>query len=157
MDSDEKDKKQRLCEAVAEGMYAVDRTALRMGIVIEEVRPGFARGRMTVSDEMLNSHGTCHGGMLFTFADTLFAYACNSENKGTVALSCTIDYARPARAGDELVAIGQRNIRNYKTGVYDITVTNKAGETICLFRGGSYQTNNESVPGLNEKLGIDPA
>lgn len=156
MDKDEEKQKQELCEAVAEGMYAVDNTAQKMGITIEEVRPGFARGTMTVRDDMLNSHGTCHGGMMFTFADTVFAYACNSENKGTVALSCTIDYAKPAKAGDNLIAIGQRNIRNFKTGVYDITVTNQEGETVCLFRGGSYQTKMESVPGLNERFGIPP-
>ena len=155
MNSEENEQKQRLAETVAEGMYAVDNTAQGMGITIDAVRPGYARGSMTVREDMLNSHGTCHGGMLFTFADTIFAYACNSENKATVALSCTIDYARSANQGDELIAVGQRNIRNSRTGVYDITITKKDGTTVALFRGGSYQVNAESVPGLNERLGIE--
>ena len=148
MDSQEKDQNQRLAEAVARGMYAIDNTAQSMGIRIDEVRPGYALGSMMVRKDMLNSHGTCHGGMLFTFADTIFAYACNSENKATVALSCAIDYAAPAKEGDQLIAEGQRNIRNARTGVYDVAIRKKDGATVCLFRGGSYQTKAESVPGL---------
>jgi acyl-CoA thioesterase len=154
VDSDENKQKQRLCEAVAEGMYALDNTAQSMGVRIDSVRPGSARASMKVREDMLNSHGTCHGGMLFTFADTVFAYACNSENKATVALSCTIDYAKAAKLGDELIAVGEENFRNSRTGVYDIVITRKDGTTLCIFKGGSYQVNAESVPGLNKTMGI---
>ncbi len=152
MADDNKEQKQKLAEVVAEGLYAVDYTAQSLGISIDGVAPGYARGSMTVRKDMLNSHGTCHGGMLFTLADTIFAYACNSENKSTVALLCTIDYAAPAHKGDRLLAEGARNFRNARTGTYDIAVTKEDGTTVALFRGGSYQINAESVPGLNKRI-----
>ncbi|MBL6932885.1 MAG: hydroxyphenylacetyl-CoA thioesterase PaaI [Rhodospirillales bacterium] len=152
MNSDKSEEKQRLAERVSEGLYEVDYTAKALGISIDAIGPGSARGAMIVRKDMLNSHGTCHGGMIFTLADTVFAYACNSENKATVALSCTIDYAKPAQLGERLVAEGARNFRNSRTGTYDITVTKEDGTIVALFRGGSYQVNAQSVPGLNERL-----
>lgn len=137
---------------MAEGIYAIDYTAHSLGISIDAVGHAYAKGSMEIRKDMLNSHGTCHGGMIFTLADSIFAYACNSENKATVALSCTIDYAAPAYEGERLIAEGSRNFRNARTGTYDITVTKEDGTVVALFRGGSYQVNSETVPGLNERL-----
>jgi acyl-CoA thioesterase len=155
VDSDLTEEKQRLLKAVKDGLFAVDHTAKSLGITIDSIGIGAASGSMIIRQDMLNSHGTCHGGMIFTLADTIFAYACNSENKATVALSCTIDYATPAFEGERLIARGERNFRNARTGTYDITVTKEDGTTVALFRGGSYQINAESVPGLNERLEIE--
>lgn len=154
MNSDQFEEKQRLAEAVVKSMFELDKTAHAMGIMINDVRPGYVQASMTVREDMLNFHGTCHGGMIFVLADAVFGYACNSENRATVALSCTINYAQAANLGDELTATGQRNFRNSRTGVYDIDVTRKDGTVVCTFRGGSYQVKGESFPGLNERLGI---
>ena len=77
---------QQVAEAVRDAMYASDRAAQALGITVEAIGPGFARCRMTVREDMLNGHGTCHGGLTFTLADTAFAYACNAYNRATVAL-----------------------------------------------------------------------
>ena len=99
---------QQTAEAAGADMYARDIAARTLGIVIVEVRPGFARATMRVRADFLNGHEICHGGFVFTLADTAFAYACNSYGRPTVAAAASIDFLRPVRAADELTrrAIG---------------------------------------------------
>ena len=74
-----------LANRVAHEMLAAEGTGPSWGIEIEEARLGYARIRMTLRDDMLNGHGIAHGGMVFSLADTAFAYACNGGNVRTVA------------------------------------------------------------------------
>ncbi|WP_226945729.1 hydroxyphenylacetyl-CoA thioesterase PaaI [Raoultella ornithinolytica] len=85
-------------------MYEKDTCARTLGIEIIEMDDGYAQMSMTVSSAMLNGHQTCHGGQLFSLADTAFAYACNSQGLAAVASAASIDFLRPAFAGDRLVA-----------------------------------------------------
>ena len=73
-------------------MYEKDTCARKMGIELIEMDDGFAQMSMTVSADMLNGHQTCHGGQLFTLADTAFAYACNSQGLAAVASAANIDF-----------------------------------------------------------------
>ena len=100
---------------------------------------------MTVRADMLNGHAICHGGFIFTLADSAFAFACNSYNLTTVASGCTIDFLAPAREGDVLTAVAHERSVSGRTGVYDIEVTNQHGETIALFRGKSYRIKGHVV------------
>lgn len=138
----------RFAEAVAEGMYALDNAARSWGVRIEEIRPHYALARMIVREDMLNSHGVCHGAILFALADTAFAYAANSENRATLATNCSITFAATVPVGAELTAIAEKRARGGRTGVYDVTVSDGRGETVALFRGNSYQVKGESAPGL---------
>jgi acyl-CoA thioesterase len=135
-----------LAAKVAAGMYALDTAARGLGIVIEEVRQGHARMTMTVRDDMLNSHGTCHGGFLFALADTAFAYACNSHNRATVAASCSITFLKPAQAGAVLTAICERQALNGRSGVYDTRILDETGAVVALFRGNSREIRGPSAP-----------
>ena len=114
--ADDADRRQRFAEAVAEGMYARDNAAQSWGVSIAEIRPHYAVARMTVRDDMLNSHGVCHDGMIFALADTAFAYASNSENKATLAVSCNISFAAAVPAGSELTAVAEKRSRGGRTG-----------------------------------------
>ena len=136
--------------AVGEGMYALDEAAQGWGVRIVEMRAHYAVARMAVRDDMLNSHGVCHGGMIFALADTAFAYASNSENKATLAISCNISFAAAVPAGAELTAVAEKAVRGGRTGIYDVTVTDGDGNVVALFRGNSYQVRGESVPGLGD-------
>lgn len=129
---------QRLAELSAQALLAADEASRSLGLRLEEVGPGFARLRMTVRPDMLNGHGTCHGGMLFALADTAFAVACNTHNAATVAAAASIDFLAPARAGDELTAEARELWRSKRSGVYEICVSNQRGEKIALFRGRSH-------------------
>lgn len=61
---------QSLAQAVADAMWSRDHAAQALGIRIESVGPGCASLLMDVRQEMLNGHNICHGGMIFTLADT---------------------------------------------------------------------------------------
>ncbi|NML24269.1 hydroxyphenylacetyl-CoA thioesterase PaaI [Zoogloea dura] len=139
---------QALAEAVAETMWARDRAANALGMRIDEVRQGYARLSMPVRGDMVNGHHICHGGLIFSLADTAFAYACNSYNKNTVASACNIDFLAPGREGDTLSAEAIEMSASGRTGVYDVTVRDSAGKAIALFRGKSYRISGEVIAGL---------
>jgi acyl-CoA thioesterase len=136
---------QALAERVAAGMYARDTASQAMGMRIVRVAPGHAEMAMTVRADMLNGHAICHGGFIFTLADSAFAFACNSYNLTTVASGCAIDFLAPAREGDVLTAVAQERSVSGRTGVYDIDVVNQRGEKIALFRGKSYRIKGHVV------------
>ena len=136
---------QALAERVAEAMWARDDASQRLGMRIVDVAPGRATLTMTVRSDMLNGHAICHGGFIFTLADSAFAFACNSYNLNTVASGCAIEFLAPAREGDMLTAVARERSMAGRTGVYDIDVANQRGETIALFRGKSYRIKGHIV------------
>jgi acyl-CoA thioesterase len=136
---------QALAERVAAAMYARDAASRAMGMTIVGVGPGYAELTMTVRGDMLNGHAICHGGFIFTLADSAFAFACNSYNLTTVASGCTIDFVAPAREGDVLTAAAREMSGSGRTGVYDIEVRNQRGEPVALFRGKSYRIKGHVV------------
>jgi len=145
------DRAQRLADLSAQALFARDTAAQTLGIRILGVGPGTARLAMLVRDDMVNGHHVCHGGLVFTLADTAFAYSCNSYNESTVAAAASIDFLAPARAGDELTAVAAELWRSGRSGLYEITVTNQRSERIALFRGRSQRIAGEvvKVDGVN--------
>lgn len=139
---------QALAEAAAAAMWARDHACQALGMRVESVAPGRAVLSMTVRGDMVNGHAICHGGLIFTLADSAFAYACNSYNQNTVASACHIDFLAPARAGDVLEAEALERSLAGRTGVYDITVRVRGGRTVALFRGKSYRIGGEVMAGL---------
>ena len=137
---------QALAELAGRTMYERDPASQALGMVLDEIRPGYARMTMTVRADMLNGHATCHGGYIFMLADSAFAFACNSHNLSTVGAGCTIDYLAPGRAGDVLVAEATEQALQGKTGVYDVTVKTADGRTIALFRGKSHRISGTVAP-----------
>lgn len=138
--------KQQIAERVAGEMFARDSASQSLGMQVKEVRPGYARLTLIVRSDMLNGHAICHGGVIFSLADSAFAFACNSHNQNTVASGCSIDFLAPAKAGDELSAEAVERALPGRIGVYDVTVTNSEGRTIALFRGRSYRVTGEVIP-----------
>jgi acyl-CoA thioesterase len=120
-------------------MYAQDHASQALGMRILEVRPGYARLSMTVREDMVNGHKLCHGGLIFTLADSAFAFACNTYNSVTVASAANVEFLLPVRLGDELTATAEERSRSKRTGVYDVVVRNKQGESVALFRGRSHE------------------
>jgi acyl-CoA thioesterase len=128
---------QALAEACAAAMWADDTASQGLGMVLEAVGPGTARMAMTVRDGMVNGHGMCHGGFIFTLADSAFAFACNSRNAKCVAAQGNISFLRPARLGDRLTATAEERHLAGRSGIYDIGVTDQAGAVIAELRGHS--------------------
>ena len=121
----------------ADAMWADDHASKGMGMVILEIGPGHARLGMTVTNVMLNGHGSCHGGYIFSLADSAFAFACNSHGQPAVAQHCTITYVTPGRLGMRLVADAKERQRGERSGIYDITVRDETDTVIAEFRGHS--------------------
>jgi acyl-CoA thioesterase len=126
---------QEIADRCAAAMWPDDEAARGLGMAIVSVGPGTATLTMTVRADMVNSHGTCHGGFIFAVADSTFAYACNSFNHRTVAAGVDINFLAPAHLGDLLTATGHARHQGGRSGVYDIEVTNQSGRLIAVFRG----------------------
>lgn len=129
-----------LAAQVGQAMFAVD-TASRdtMGMELVECTPGRAVMRMPVRPLHLNGHAICHGGFIFTLADSTFAFACNSYNKVTVASGGSIEFLKPGKLDDVLTCVAQEQVLQGRHGVYDMRVTNQHGEVVAVLRGKSAQ------------------
>lgn len=134
-----------LAQRVGQSMFSSDRASQMMGMRLEHMAPGCARVTMTVRADMLNGVGTCHGGFIFTLADSAFAFACNSHNELTVAAGCSIEFLQPGKLGDVLAAEAVEQTRSGRTGVYDIVVRNQRDEIIAVFRGKSHTFKDRKV------------
>ena len=128
---------QQIAEQIGAKIWQGDKAAKSAGMALASISPGTATLTMTVTDNMLNGHNTCHGGYIFMLADTAFAYACNSYNKTTVAAACDISFVKPAFLGDRLTATATETHHVGRNGIYDIEVTDQSNETIAFFRGKS--------------------
>ncbi len=126
-------------------MAPTDNTKRFLGITIEELERGRSVLSMHVRPEMANGFGITHGGMVFTLADTAFAYACNEGDQPTVASGADITFTKASHAGDTLTATAVRRWLSGRNGLYDITVTDQNGALIAEFRGRSF-TTNRSLP-----------
>jgi acyl-CoA thioesterase len=143
---------QQIADACGVHMYEVDQLASMLGIVLDEMGPGRSRLSMTVRDDMANSVGTCHGGIIFSLADCAFAYSCNSRNRKTVAAGASIDFVSAARLGDRLTAVAEERVLVGRTGIYDVRVVDQNEELIAFFRGRSRQVAGPSFPELEDSM-----
>jgi acyl-CoA thioesterase len=129
-----------IAQTCRDTMWTNDLASQDLGIEVEVTAPGKAVATLSVAKNMVNGHDICHGGFIFTLADTAFAFACNTYNRVTVAAGASIEFVRPGRLGDLLTARASEAHRGGRTGIYDITVSNQDDELIAIFRGRSYAT-----------------
>lgn len=107
---------QALAEACAKAMWDDDNATRHLGMELLTIAPGEATITMTIAETMTNGHGTCHGGYIFTLADSAFAFACNTYNQRTVAQHCSVTYIAPAFKGDRLTATAREVSRRGRPG-----------------------------------------
>jgi acyl-CoA thioesterase len=122
-------------------MLARDQFSAWLGLVIDEVGEGYCRLHYVVRDDMVNGFRNIHGGVLFSAADSAFAFACNSHGRITVALDVSVTFTRPAKVGEVLTVEAKELYLGNKTGLYDIKTTNEKGELVSLFKGTAYRTS----------------
>ena len=121
-------------------MLKRDRFTAWMGLVVDEIGPGYCKLHYKVTDGMLNGFDMLHGGVLFAASDSAFAFACNSHGTITVALDVSISFTRPARAGELMTVEAREDHLGNRIGIYDIRTTNGAGELVSIFKGTAYRT-----------------
>ncbi len=138
-----------LAQRSAEAMWGNDDGSKSIGISLDSVAPGTATVSMMVEKRHTNGHDICHGGFIFTLADTAFAFACNSYNQVAVAQHNTITFVAPGKLGDKLTAVATETQRGKRSGIYDATVVNQNNETIAIFRGNSRNLNATVIANTN--------
>jgi acyl-CoA thioesterase len=124
------------------GFFEQDLYARFNGITLVETGAGTAKVRMQIGDKHRNSHGTVHGGAIFTLADTAFALASNSEGVPAAAINASITYMKAAREG-YLYAMAEEFSKNPKLATYVVTITDDAGDRIALFQGMVYRKSSK--------------
>ncbi len=135
-----------LARACAAAMWADDNATQHLGMELSDVRAGHATMTMRVRPEMTNGHKICHGGYIFTLADSAFAFACNTYNQRVVAQMGQITFLAPGFEGDVLRAEAREIWRQGRSGIYDITVTRQDGAKIAEFRGHSRSIKGTHIP-----------
>lgn len=128
---------ERAAASAIAALYTGDAASQALGMEIVETGAGRAAVRMTVREDMLNGHRLCHGGLVFSLADSAFAFACNSHGESALAAAASIDFLLPAKAGDTLTALAVEVWRSGRSGITEVTVTNQEGARVALFRGRS--------------------
>ena len=121
--------------AVVQALYLADRASQWLGLEFIEVAPGRVRIAMTVREEMVNGHGMCHGGIVFAFADSAFAFACNSHGDPMVAAGASIEFVAPTPLGERITATAAEVFRTTRHGIYDVAVSGASGAVLAHFRG----------------------
>lgn len=124
-----------LARRIAERILETDRATARLGMRVDAVAAGQVTLSMSVGEDMINGHDICHGGYIFTLADSACAIASNSRNTNMVLQSSTITYLNPARLGDRLTARAEESALRGRSGVFDISVHDQNETMIALFRG----------------------
>ncbi|MEM6440422.1 MAG: hydroxyphenylacetyl-CoA thioesterase PaaI [Pseudomonadota bacterium] len=120
----------------ADLMWEADAASKWLGMSLDAVGPGTATLSLVVEPHHANGHGICHGGYIFTLADSAFAFACNSFNRLAVAQHNAISFLKPGRVGQRLTASARQVAASGRSGIYDAEVTAE-GEIIATFRGVS--------------------
>ena len=135
--------KHLLANEVAKHMLKEDLFSQWLGIEIIEIKAGYSKLKMIVRDEMINGLGVVHGGIAFSLADTSFAFACNNRNNLSVALDTSINFIKPVKVNDLLIAEAVEMHNGKSTGLYHITITNQNNHTVALFKGTCFRTNKK--------------
>jgi acyl-CoA thioesterase len=122
-------------QARAAAMWAEDRASVGLGMRLDEVAPGRARLSMRITEAMANGHGICHGGFIFTLADSAMAFAANPRGEPAVAQHAAITFVRPGQVGEMLVADAVERMQAGRSGMYDVRVCTADGDLVAEFRG----------------------
>lgn len=125
----------RRAQTAVQSLFRADRASQSLGIEIIDAAPGRVRIAMTVRSDMVNGYGMCHGGIVFAFADSAFAFACNSYGDPMVAAGASIEFLAPTPHGERLTATATEVSRSARHGIYDVVVTNATSEVLAHFRG----------------------
>ncbi len=122
-----------------------DRFAKANGIVIEEIKEGYAKTSMKTEARHLNAANVAHGGAIFTLADFAFAIASNSYGTLALSINSSISFINGAKEGEKLFAEAREIEKNHKLGSYTVKVTNESDKTVAVFQGMVYKKNEQLV------------
>jgi acyl-CoA thioesterase len=117
-----------------------------LGIRCVDAGPGRAAVAMAITDAHLNFNGSCHGGAIFSLADTAFGLASNSHGMIAAGIDAHITYHVAAQPGDTLTATAVEVSRARRLAVYRVDVTRVDHTLIASFTGTVYVTTRANEP-----------
>ena len=135
-----------LARACADAMWADDHASRGLGMSLDFVGPGRSRLSMPVTAAMVNGLGMCHGGFIFTLADSAMAFASNAYGDRALAQHISVTYVRPGRLGERLLATADERVRSGRTGIYDVRVTGADGGVVAEMRGHTRLSGGKFFP-----------
>ncbi len=109
--------------------------ARKLGIVVEEIAPGYARASKTVLPDETNPAQTTHGGVYFTLADVTSGAASSSHGFVSTTVSADYHYLRSCHAGDTLTAVATEIKKGRTLCIYKVDITDQNG---VLLGTGTY-------------------
>ena len=124
---------------------ASDPFASRLGIKLEELRPGYSRVSLTLTPEMVNFHGITHGAVIFALVDAAFAAASNSHGQVAVALDMSISFTAATQPGQRLIAEAHEESLGRRTALYHMTVRDETGQLVASSHGTVYRKRERLV------------
>lgn len=113
--------------------------AARAGIELIEVKEGYSKAQMVITEEHLNAGKRTQGGAIFTLADLALAAAANSHGVLSFSLSSNITFLRSSGPGDTLYAEARERYMGRTTGYYQIDITNQKGDLIATFESSVFR------------------
>jgi len=113
-----------------------------LGVTLVHAEPGRVAIDMTVRGEHMNFNGTCHGGVLFSLADTAFGLASNAHGVIAAAVHADIAFCAPVSEGSRLVAEAVEVSRSRRVGTYRVDVTCDH-KLVATFTGTVHVTERE--------------
>lgn len=116
-----------------------DHFAGRVGVELLEVKEGYSKACLTITEEHLNAGHRTQGGALFTLADLALAAAANSHGTLALSLSSNITFLRSSGPGDTLYAEARERYIGRTTGYYQIDITNQEGKLIATFESSVFR------------------
>ena len=118
--------------------FKADRFAANAGVELLEVKPGFAKARMLLTEEHLNAGGVCQGGALFTLADLAFAAVANSHDQLTLSINANITFIRSVKEG-YVYAEAVEVYNHYRIPFIEVRLTDEDGELIAVMTSSGYR------------------
>ena len=118
--------------------FKADRFASNAGVELLEVRPGFAKARMLVTEEHLNAGGVCQGGALFTLADLAFAAVANSRDQLTLSINANITFIRSVKEG-YVYAEAIEVFNHHRIPFIEVRLTDDVGELVAVMTSSGYR------------------
>lgn len=118
---------------------AADPYCSTLGIELVDLWIGGARTRLHVTEDLVNFHGTVHGGAVYSLADAAFAAASNSHGDTALALETNTSYLTAVEAGGVLTARAEETHRSRRTASYEVVVTDENDARVATFRGRVYR------------------
>jgi len=114
-----------------------------LGIEILEIRIGYCKGQLTIRNEMLNGFQIAHGGIAYSFADSILAFASNTYGVHCVSIETSISHVLKVNVDDTLTAECKEEYRGSKTAIYEVRIVNQIKDLVALFKGTVFITQKE--------------